>query len=487
MVEFDNSYTSVLIDGDFSHDSSTTEFLSGDYGFYTQDIFIVLIPDDTAINSSFGFMDVFCSDAQINAAATDATGIGFGNYTGRVPNEVICYAYDSYDNDPDDGYGVAQTGSASYNNVGIINTRNNSADTQQELYYNALDIEDYQNDIPEYANAYDSRWWIGRSEGWEASLNARVAEVITYSARKDDASLTQERNRIQSYLAIKYGITLGTNGTSQDYVDSDGTVIWDQSANSGYNYDIAGIGRDDASELNQKQSRSVNNASDVDGRTEGILTFGLTDIYDTNNLNQTTNATTFNDKEFLMWGNNGADLNLASSTITVNMSAGITPALTTDVSFTAMQRVWKVVENGGDIPTVKVRIPQDAIRNITPPGGYYMFISDTGMFDPTADYRPMSDDGNGNLVAEYDFDNTKYITFGYAPQTIVERSIYFDGVVDYVDMEDALDLNPSEFTISAWIKRDAADSGIKSIVSKRNTAFTQGYDFRILDNNAIEV
>ncbi|WP_323787919.1 choice-of-anchor D domain-containing protein [Psychroserpens sp.] len=487
VIEFDNSYGSPNVDSDYSHDDTSSEFLSGDYGFYTQEVFIVVIPDDTPVNRTFGFMDVFCSDSSLGTAATDATGLGFGDYTGRISNEVICYAYDSYDNTPGDGYGVAQTGSASYTNVGIINTRNNTANTQQELYYNANDIESTQNDIAEYMNANDSRWWIGRSEGWEASLNARVAEVITYSSRKVDTDLTQERNRIQSYLGIKYGITLGVNGTTQDYVNSDGTVIWDQSANSGYNYDIAGIGRDDASELNQKQSRSVNNASDGTGRTEGILTIGLTDIYDTNNLNQSDNATTLNDKEYLVWGNNGANLNLASTTVSVNMSAGITPALTTNVTFTAMQRVWKVVENGGDIPTAKVRIPQDAIRNITPPGSYYMFISNTGVFDPTADYRIMTDDGNGNLETEYDFDNTKYITFGYAPQVIVERSIYFDGAVDYIDMEDALDLNPTEFTVSAWVKRDAADTGIKSILSKRPSAFTSGYDLRMFDNNQVQM
>ena len=169
------------------------------------------------------------------------------------------------------------------------------------------------------------------------------------------------------------------------------------------------------------------------------------------------------------------------------MSAGIAPALTTDVSFTAMQRVWKVVETGGDIPSAKVRIPQNAVRNISPPGNYYMFISSTGVFDPTADYRIMTDDGNGNLETDYDFDGTKFITFGYAPQVVVERSVYFDGVVDYVDMEDALDLNPSGFTISAWIKRDAADSGNKSILSKRNTLFTTGYDLRILGSNRINI
>ena len=489
VIEFDNTYSTFTKDTDYSHDSTSSEFLSGDYGYFTQEVFIVLIPDETPINNSFGFMDVFCSDAHLDTPAEDATGIGFGDYSGRVSGEIIIYAHDSYTStESGDGYAVAEIGTgSSYDNVGIINTRNNTGNTQQELYYNANDIETNQNDIAEYMNTSDSRWWIGRSEGWEASLNARVAEVITYSSRKNDTDLTQERNRIQSYLGIKYGITLGVNGTSQDYVDSDGTVIWDQSANAGYNYDIAGIGRDDASELNQKQSRSVNNAADGTGRTEGILTIGLTDIYDTNNINKSTNPTTFNDKEFLMWGNNGVDLNLAASVISVNMSAGITPSLNTDVTFTGMQRIWKVVENGGDIPTVKVRIPQNAIRNISPPGSYYMFISSTGVFDPTADYRVMTSDGNGNLETEYDFDGTKYITFGYAPQVEVVRSVYFDGAVDYIDMEDNLDLDPSSFTISAWIKRDAADTGTKSILSKRDLAFTQGYDLQILDDNRIQV
>ncbi|WP_111683991.1 choice-of-anchor D domain-containing protein [Winogradskyella tangerina] len=489
VIEFDNTYSTFTRDTDFSHDDTNSEFLSGDYGFYTQEIFIVFMPDDTPINNSFGFMDVFCSDAHLDTPAEDATGIGLGDYSGRVSGEIIIYAHDSYtSSESGDGYAVAEIGTgSSYDNVGIINTRNNTANTQQELYYNANDIETTQNDTAEYMNTDDSRWWLGRSEGWEASLNGRVAEVITFSSRKSDTDLTDERNRIMSYLAIKYGITLGVNGTTQDYVDSDGTVIWDQSANSGYNYDIGGIGRDDDSNLNQKQSRSVNNATDGTGRIEGVLTMGLTDIYDTNNINKSTNTTTFNDKEFLMWGNNGADLNLAASTITVNMSAGITPALTTNVTFTGMQRVWKVVENGGDIPTVKVRLEEQAVRNITPPGSYYMFISNTGVFDPTADYRVMTSDGNGNLETEYDFDGTKYITFGYAPQVVVERSVYFDGAVDYVDMEDNLDLDASGFTISAWIKRDAADTGTKSIVSKRPTTFSSGYDFRISDANRIQM
>jgi hypothetical protein len=488
IVEFDNTYASFSIDSDYSHDNLAEEFLTGDFGYYTQEIFIVLIPDDTTINNSFGFMDVICGDSTLDKGSTDTTGIGFGDFTGRISGEIISYAYDTYNpGEGGDGYAVAEIGTgSSYDNAGIINTRNNSADTQQELYYNANDIETTQNDTAEYANANDTRFWIGRSEGWEATTNARIAEVITYKSRQTDTDLTQARNRIQSYLAVKYGITLGVQGTSQDYVDSDGTVIWDQSANDGYNYDIAGIGRDDASDLDQKQSRSINNDLDGAFRGRGIVTMGLTDIYDTNNLNQSSNPTALNDKEFLVWGNNGIDLDLAATTISVNMSSGISPALTTDVTFTGMQRIWKVVENAGDIPAVKVRIPQDAIRNISPPGSYLMFISNTSVFDPTADYRVMTPDGSGNLETDYDFDGTKFITFGYAPQVIVVRSVYFDGAVDYIDMEDNLDLNSSEFTISAWAKRDTGSNNV-SVISKRDAAYTEGYDFKINGSGHFEV
>ena len=488
VVEFDNTFASFSLDTDYSYDDTSTQFLEGTSGMYTQDIFLVVIPDDTVINSSFGFMDLFCGDADVSTNATDATGIGAGDYTGRVSNESICFAIDTYDRTPGDGYAVNDGPGTSYDNVGIINARNNTAVTQQELYYNANNIESNQNDIPEFLNVSNSRYWIGRSEGWEATANARIAEIITFSSRKADVNLTQERNRIQSYLAIKYGITLGVNGTSQDYVDSDGTLIWDVDtgvpANDVFNYDIAGIGRDDDSDLNQKQSRSVNNATDGIGRTEGILTMGLTDIYATNNINQSSNPTSLNDKEFLVWGNNGANLNLASSTIAVDMSAGI-GTISTNVSFTGMQRVWKVVENGGDIPTVKVSIPKNAIRNISPPGSYYMFISDSPIFDPTAGYRLMVENG-ADLETTYDFDGIKYITFGYAPQVIEERSVYFDGIVDYIDVEDNLDLNPTEFTISAWINREGGSNNT-SIVSKRDFTYSEGYDFKIDASGHLEM
>ncbi|SDS65910.1 Por secretion system C-terminal sorting domain-containing protein [Formosa sp. Hel1_31_208] len=492
VIDFQNNNNTANRDMTYIISNGSRNELTGTGGFNTNDMFVVIMPDPT-ITTSMIPLDTFTSTDPAGPSYTeDVTGFGYGAYTARFNNERLSYCIattnETSPSSPENGYGRADTGTGTdYNQIHIVNVRQNASDTDMELYFNANQVGTETNDIAKYKMVNNGRYWLGRSQYWNGSFDGRIAEVITYKSRRADGSLTQERNRIQSYLAIKYGITLGINGTSQDYADSDGKIIWDQSLNAGYNYDITGIGRDDLSELNQRQSRSVNDAADGTGRIEGIITMGLNDIYDTNKEHKSNDPTSFNDKEFLVWGNNGSDLNLAAGTISVNMSAGISPALTTNVSFTAMQRVWKVVETGGDIPSVKVRIPQDAIRNITPPGSYLMFISSTGVFDPTADYRIMKSDGNGNLETNYDFDGTKYITFGYAPQVIVERSVYFDGAVDYIDMENALDLNPSAFTLSAWIKRDAADSGTKSIMSKRGNPFVTGYDFRIYNDNRIQM
>ncbi|REE83588.1 putative secreted protein (Por secretion system target) [Lutibacter oceani] len=495
VIDFDNDYDTA--GEDYSYSDTNRQTLIGSEGFYTQDFYVVVIPD-VNVNSTLSSMDIFCGDYVPGTDQRDGSGIGFGKYSIRVEDELLTYAVGTTNTDPstpiaDRGYGIAHSSTIeSYNTVGIVNSRNNDAaiPTANLLSFNSNEIGNSEVGLPQFDNVINSRFWLGRSEAFKGSFEGRIVEVITYSAKKDDTSPTDERNKVQSYLAVKYGITLGVNGTSQDYVDSDGTVIWDQSVNSGYNYDIAGIGRDDASELNQKQSRSVNNALDGATRGQGVLTMGLTNIYDTNNLNPNT----LNDKEFLMWGNDGVDLDNPSVDVDVDMSINITPAILpsgTPVEFHGIARTWKVKETGGDIPTVEVAILKSAVRTAVPPDGrYLMFISDTPVFDPTADYRVMTESTNelGEAIVKtnYDFDNTKYITFGWAPERVYERSIYFNGTSDYIDMEDALNLNTSEFTISAWVMRESG-SADKSVLSKRDLAYTEGYDFKINNLGKFEV
>ena len=253
------------------NDGSRDE-LSSTGGFNSNDIFMVIMPDP---NIAVGIipLDTFTStDPTGNTYNEDVTGFGYGNYSARFTNERFGYCIGtsgSY------GRGTTDT-SVNFNQIQILNTRHNSGDTGVNLYLNNNIFGNVTANAGSWAHINNTRFWLGRSQYWKGSFDGRIAEVITYSSTNTDVNPTDARNRIQSYLGIKYGITLGTNGVSQDYANSDGTVIWDQSANTGYNYDIAGIGRDDASELNQKQSSSVNKVSDGTGLTQGIITMGLT-------------------------------------------------------------------------------------------------------------------------------------------------------------------------------------------------------------------
>ncbi|OIQ28279.1 MAG: hypothetical protein BM564_09405 [Bacteroidetes bacterium MedPE-SWsnd-G2] len=481
-------------------DSSQEEYMNGKGGLYSQDVFIVVKSNDIVDTQtgpySPGRQFPMGSRVSDNSFHEDPSGIGLGSTSARFPNEIVSFNISSFPNSSNsapnsESYGRSYSSSSdSYNHVLIINAKSNSTETQTEIYKNGKRIDNTTgksgNGQDLNFNTIDNGQYIvgtgrsGLAGRTTSQLNGKLTEIISYTSPNSKTN----KQKIQTYLAIKYGVTLQDDNSIQSnyrlndvhYLDSQGSIIWDTNANNGYNYDIAGIGRDDASNLYQKQSKSQNEEEDGIGLTSGLLTIGLTDIYDTNNENLSNNTTELKDGEFLIWGNNNGNINSAPNIIDVDMSSGIV-GLSTPVTFTGMERVWKVTEIGGDIQKVKISIPQNAVRNINPPGSYYMFISETGVFDSNADYRVM-DIKNGILETAYKFNGTKYITFGYAPEVIRERSIYFDGVDDYINAGEELNLNPNQFTISAWIKRDANSDG-KTIIAKRDSDFNEGFDFKI--------
>ena len=462
VVDFTNDNTTAT--NNYLDNDPNRQYLKGSSAFYNQDIFVVMIPN-VPITSLSRRMDIFCGDRNSTVLEPDLTGLGFGDYTGRFNNEVLTYAIGPTGG-VGIGYGVAhQSTTASYSSAGIINARLNLASNAEELYYNANIVGNATSDLPSFVNVNNSKYWIGRSEGIDGSLNGKVAEVITYSSRTTDT----QRSNIRSYLALKYGITLApdliTGAGTTNYTNSAGTTIWDAAA-TGYNYDIAGIGRDDITKLTQRQSKSINTTDDI---TIGLGTIAATNTANPNNFDT--------DKKFLVWGNNKDALTAQS--VYVNISSGITTpaALITDVSFKTIIRKWKVVETGGDVSVCKISIPTSmlATTNVAAdPGEYRMFISSTATFDANSASVIMSANGS-NLETTYNFDGIKYITFGFVPEKTFERCIKFDGINDYLDSGNVLDLNTS-FTVSAWVNCTEAN---KTILSKRNSAFTQGYDLSI--------
>jgi cysteine-rich repeat protein len=200
-------------------------------------------------------------------------------------------------------------------------------------------------------------------------LNGLYPEAVVYNRDLSDAEMT----RINSYLGIKYGITM-----SENYLAADGTTkIWDKAANNTYHNDVAGIGRDDASALVQKQSKSVDAGFQP--------TIGLGDIAATNAANTNTFAA---DISYMVWGNNGASASFG----TAYAPNSYAPA----AGYYRMARVWKVQETG-TVGTVKVQAA----------GAKHLLVSSDPTF-ATGVTEIAAVDG----VATVDFTDGQYFTFG---------------------------------------------------------------------------
>ena len=133
---------------------------------------------------------------------------------------------------------------------------------------------------------------LGETNGLFSDI--RLSELVVFNRELS----VNESYQVHSYLALKYGITLD-QAIATDYVASVDMVIWSATNNVGYTNDIFGIGRDDASGLNQKVSESVNDNT--------ILTLALDADFTTANNDAGRTTDHANDLQFLMVANNGDD------------------------------------------------------------------------------------------------------------------------------------------------------------------------------------
>ncbi|WP_339249206.1 S-layer homology domain-containing protein [Paenibacillus sp. FSL P2-0136] len=176
-------------------------------------------------------------------------------------------------------------------------------------------------------NAPNSNNWTG--------LQAEVAEIILY-----DTITSADAAKIETYLAVKYGITL-----NHDYIGTDGTLLWSKTANAAYHHNVAGLGRDNLEDLNQKQSRSINKDTQV--------AIGLGGLAEANSGNTAALA----NGQYLLWGDNGEPLKFTQQ-------RGST-------DWYQAERIWKV-QNNGIVGEVEIAIPASAA-----PGAVKLLVSDT--------------------------------------------------------------------------------------------------------------
>ncbi|TJZ60367.1 hypothetical protein FAZ15_10175 [Sphingobacterium olei] len=232
------------------------------------------------------------------------------------------------------------------------------------------------NVSPTYANTAAFR--IGSSGANSVFWSGDVAEVVVFSGKHDPA----EYNKIESYLALKYGIT-----KQGDYVDANNNIIYNDAT---YINNIGGIGRDDASGLHQKQSMSQNAGNQ-------LLIGNGSSLFATN-ADNTNNLT---DGQFLVWGDNGLQKQLLESLIHTAPGGEI------NSRFSA---IWRV-QNTNTVGTVTVAWPV-GITNL------HLVQSADAVFDNTDTFTPMTAvvtvNGVDYNTATITLSNGAYFTFaGY--------------------------------------------------------------------------
>jgi uncharacterized repeat protein (TIGR01451 family) len=179
-------------------------------------------------------------------------------------------------------------------------------------------------------------------------FNGQIAEIIVF----DRAINATERANAESYLAIKYGVTLG-----HDYTNSLGTILYPLSI---FPNRVTIIGREDCQNLNQKQSKSVNS---------GNWTMALQSIA-ANNVSNSNNFSTNN--TFLALG----DDNGAMAATTIASGGACAPPVGTD---SEIPRHWKVVQTGTS-DSVFMQIPTASFSGLDLNQAVYMVIADDAAF-----------------------------------------------------------------------------------------------------------
>lgn len=201
-------------------------------------------------------------------------------------------------------------------------------------------------------------------------LQGHTAEIIFY----DNVKNATAENRIESYLAIKYGVTLHSN-----YVHSGGTTIWNRTANSGYIEDVGGIGRDDNSALNQTKSKSVNPSA--------LVTIA-------NGTSIVSPASFSANQSFLLWGHNNGSTSSLNQNYYGQTNSGVS-------------RKWKVNE-AGTVGDVRLQIAKSSL----PTGVNRLLVSTDPSFPNNISTQEITLISSGaNWEVTVNLSNNQYFSF----------------------------------------------------------------------------
>jgi len=256
----------------------------------------------------------------------------------------------------------------------------------------------------------DSRFSLSTSSDNRGFIG-HLGETIIYGAGNITAT---ERRRVDSYLAIKYGITMGGVNTDH-YLDADGNMVWNGGTNTTYNNNVFGVAREDIGLFEQKVSKSVNAGT--------ILTLATTNDFVNPNLNAARTGFA-NDKTYFLLGDNN---NVTTTPVDITVGTN---------TYKRIQRVWMAQEKDADAGSLFIEADLTAYNSgtfVTTSGKVIMLIADDAAFTTNVvKVNPTS-----NAIAKWVFNQNvadgKFITFAvdpcYGPDTDG------DGVADMCDQD----------------------------------------------------
>ncbi|MFK7979161.1 MAG: thrombospondin type 3 repeat-containing protein [Saprospiraceae bacterium] len=235
----------------------------------------------------------------------------------------------------------------------------------------------------------------GDKGGWDYN------EVISYERRLTP----NEIQRVESYLAIKYGLTLPYN-----YLAADGTTIYDAAS---FGVNITGIGRDDMQDLYQKQSKSTNGSA--------LVTIGIENTIATTNIGHTGSFDANN--EFIIFGSNNE-----LTTFSAPSFSG--PCYVPESVDALSDQRWKLQETGA-VASTRIELPLTYFSSsvITANPIYLVYADDAALNTNSVSVQGTVD---GSIVYfNVDFPTNSTVYYGFAGSITVSPCLSCTGGNQY--------------------------------------------------------
>lgn len=238
----------------------------------------------------------------------------------------------------------------------------------------------YQNDKPKILSFIGKpasiQGKLSKSSFYFGSDNSDhlVSDLIAECIYFDKIISILQRKKIESYLALKYGIPLVDTA---DYYASNGDIVWNHKHSPEFNNNIFAIARDDASGLYNKQSKSVYSDFNM-----SLSLGGLSDFNEKNSVG-------LKNQVFLFCSDNNGELNFSNVKDKWNTKI--------------MNRIWQLSDIKNKLSNKTITIHCDPVAFDVTSDNFVVIGNDLNQLSQCKMHK-LSVNNDGKYSAEISFD-----------------------------------------------------------------------------------